>query len=196
MPTVPSWKNCKVLLICLVALASGCKATPPGKFATYTMTRAKRWFLVPNRHEPNPIAFTPENVARGKESFSRYCISCHGLDAQNDGVAFANRLSPPVPSLASADVQAYSDGQLKWIIDNGLWPSGMPGSPRSPDRATDLVHHCLPTPTEAKPRFGYARGRARRPSTSGNLRRLASLRALPRRHLSALEKDAHGQCGA
>jgi mono/diheme cytochrome c family protein len=37
-------------------------------------------------------------------------------------------MSPPVPSLASAEVQQYSDGQLKWIIDNGIWPSGMPGS--------------------------------------------------------------------
>lgn len=26
------------------------------------------------------------------------------------------------------NVQQYSDGQLKWIIDNGLRPSGMPGS--------------------------------------------------------------------
>src|ERR1700693_2119610 len=128
MPSVPSFKNCKVLVVCLVALASGCKATPPGKFETYTMTRAKRCLLVPNSHKLNPVAFTSENISFGKESFSRYCVSCHGLDAQNDGVAFANRLSPPVPSLVSVDVQAYSDGQLKWIIDNGLWPSGMPGS--------------------------------------------------------------------
>jgi S-disulfanyl-L-cysteine oxidoreductase SoxD len=25
-------------------------------------------------------------------------------------------------------VQDYTDGQLKWVIDNGIWPSGMPGS--------------------------------------------------------------------
>jgi hypothetical protein len=30
--------------------------------------------------------------------------------------------------LSSKDVQAYTDGQLKWVIDNGIWPSGMPGS--------------------------------------------------------------------
>ena len=38
------------------------------------------------------------------------------------------RMTPPVPSLASADVQSYTDGQLKWVIDNGVAPSGMPGS--------------------------------------------------------------------
>jgi mono/diheme cytochrome c family protein len=37
-------------------------------------------------------------------------------------------MSPPAPSLASADVQAYTDGQLKWIIKNGLYPSGMPAA--------------------------------------------------------------------
>jgi mono/diheme cytochrome c family protein len=33
-----------------------------------------------------------------------------------------------VPALNSAAVQKYTDGQLKWIIDNGIFPSGMPAS--------------------------------------------------------------------
>ena len=33
-----------------------------------------------------------------------------------------------MPSLASTNVQSYTDGQLKWIIDNGIFPSGMPAS--------------------------------------------------------------------
>ena len=33
-----------------------------------------------------------------------------------------------MPLPYSRDVQAYTDGQLKWVIDYGLWPSGMPGS--------------------------------------------------------------------
>ena len=37
-------------------------------------------------------------------------------------------MSPAVPSLASANVQGYNDGQLKWIIENGIFPSGMPAS--------------------------------------------------------------------
>jgi hypothetical protein len=43
-------------------------------------------------------------------------------------VPFAKTLAPQVPSLASAEVQAYTDGQLKWIIKNGIYPSGMPPS--------------------------------------------------------------------
>jgi mono/diheme cytochrome c family protein len=84
--------------------------------------------FVGNKHANNPLTATPENIAAGKESFSHYCVACHGLDGQNTGVPFAERMSPPVTSLASSQVQSYTDGQLKWVIDNGLFPSGMPGS--------------------------------------------------------------------
>jgi mono/diheme cytochrome c family protein len=53
---------------------------------------------------------------------------CHGLDGQKTGVPFADRMLPPVPDLSSNQVQGFSDGQLKWIIDNGISPSGMPAS--------------------------------------------------------------------
>jgi mono/diheme cytochrome c family protein len=33
-----------------------------------------------------------------------------------------------VPPLNSKQVQSYADGQLKWVIDNGISPSGMPAS--------------------------------------------------------------------
>jgi hypothetical protein len=36
-------------------------------------------------------------------------------------------MSPPVANLASARVQAYSDAQLKWIMENGIRSTGMPG---------------------------------------------------------------------
>jgi hypothetical protein len=42
-------------------------------------------------------------------------------------VPFAEKMSPPVADLKSKDVQGYTDGQLKWIVENGIEPSGMPG---------------------------------------------------------------------
>ena len=113
--------------IVLVGLA-GCKASPPGKFETRTMTFAKRHIFVRNKTEKNPLPATPDNWADGKEAFSHYCVACHGMDGQNTGVPFVDHVSPPIPSLASDDVQRYTDGQLKWILDNGIRPSGMPGS--------------------------------------------------------------------
>jgi mono/diheme cytochrome c family protein len=114
-------------VICLLAL-SGCKATPPGKTETKTITFAKHHLFVGNKNQKNPISYTHDNWEDGKEAFSHYCVACHGMDGQNTGVPFVDHTSPPIPSLGSADVQSYTDGQLKWILDNGVSPSGMPGS--------------------------------------------------------------------
>ena len=121
-------------LVLIVASASiamllcGCKATQPGKKESAVMTWAKHKSLVRDKDIKNPQQCTVAEIAAGKEAFSHYCAACHGLDGQNTGVPFANRMSPPVPSLAAKEVQSYTDGQLKWVIDNGIWPSGMPGS--------------------------------------------------------------------
>jgi hypothetical protein len=50
------------------------------------------------------------------------------MDGQNTGVPFADTMSPPIPLLSSREVQSYTDGQLKWVIDYGIAPSGMPAS--------------------------------------------------------------------
>lgn len=109
-------------------MMSGCKADQPGSTETSLVESAKHHLFVGDKDVKNPIAATPQSIADGKEAFSHYCIACHGNDGQNTGVPFADRMSPPVPSLAASEVQAYTDGQLKWVIDNGIRPSGMPGS--------------------------------------------------------------------
>lgn len=116
-----------LLLAAAIALA-GCKVSPPGKWETSAMTRAKHSVFVRGKENKNPLADTTQSAENGKVAFSHYCIACHGLDGQNTGVPFADRMSPPVPSLKSASVQSYTDGQLKWVIQNGIAPSGMPAS--------------------------------------------------------------------
>ncbi len=69
---------------------------------------------------------TAANIDDGKQAFTQYCMVCHGLDGQNTGVPFAETVSPPIPSLTSHEVQSYTDGQLHWILVNGIEPSGMP----------------------------------------------------------------------
>jgi mono/diheme cytochrome c family protein len=122
------WGRRAFVTLAFAFVAAGCKATPPGKWETSAVTRAKRWVFVRNKDAKNPISATPPNIAAGKAAFSHYCVACHGLDGQNTGVPFADTMAPPVPSLASENVQSYTDGQLKWVIDNGIFPSGMPAS--------------------------------------------------------------------
>jgi cytochrome c len=112
----------------LAGVIAGCKATPPGKWETSLMTKVKHSVTVGGKSVKNPLAEIPANVEDGRIAFSHYCAACHGLDGQNTGVPFADRMSPPVPLLNSPQVQTYTDGQIQWVIDNGISPSGMPAS--------------------------------------------------------------------
>ena len=112
----------------LFIVCHGMKAERPGRLEGQVMRRIKHNFFVGSIQQRNPLGLSHETLEDGKEAFSHYCVACHGMDGQNTGVPFADRMSPPVPSLASAEIQSYTDGQLKWVIDNGIWPSGMPGS--------------------------------------------------------------------
>jgi mono/diheme cytochrome c family protein len=117
------------LVTCSAALLlTGCKVRTPGRFETAFMDGAKRRLTVGGRSDANPVAATAENIHAGQQNFTAYCMVCHGLDGQNTGVPFADKMAPPVPPLNSAPVQAYTDGQLHSIIQNGVFPSGMPAS--------------------------------------------------------------------
>lgn len=115
-------------ILVAICLLSGCKATPPSRLEATTIQWAKHHVTIGGKKDKNPLPATPENIDVGRHVFGYYCVSCHGRDGQNTGVPFVAGMSPPIPSLASKEVQSYSDGQLKWIIDNGIFPSGMPAS--------------------------------------------------------------------
>jgi mono/diheme cytochrome c family protein len=111
----------------LVSAICGCKASKPGKIENTVMGGIKHNITVGGKDWQNPIPYTPDAAKEGAEHFQHHCQICHGLDGQNTGVPFATKMAPPVADLASKDVQDYTDGQLKWIIENGIEPSGMPG---------------------------------------------------------------------
>jgi mono/diheme cytochrome c family protein len=141
--------------VLIVALA-GCKAEPPGRLEQSIVGFAKHHMFIRNKQEKDPLPVTARAISDGKEAFSHYCVACHGMDGQNTGVPFADHMSPAVPSLASKEVQTYTDGQLKWIIDNGIWPSGMPRSKGilSEDEVWSIVvflRHLPPAGSQGEP---------------------------------------------
>ncbi len=111
-------------LVCLC----GCRVTPPGNLELKSAQWVKHHITIGGKKDRSPLAATSESIHAGRQVFGYYCVVCHGRDGQNTGVPFAGKISPPVPSLASPEVQIYTDGQLKWIIENGIFPSGMPAS--------------------------------------------------------------------
>jgi S-disulfanyl-L-cysteine oxidoreductase SoxD len=122
------FRRMKQLSVCVLLLLSACKVRTPGSLEQGVARQVKQRVTVGGKRTQNPFPSTEENIQTGRRDFSNYCMVCHGLDGQNSGVPFADRMSPPVPSLASPAVQGYTDGQLKWVIENGIYPSGMPSS--------------------------------------------------------------------
>jgi len=118
----------RTFAIAATAILCGCRVTAPGRVETNVVDWTKRNITVKGKYDHNPISSSTEKIENGKRIFAFYCVVCHGRDGQNTGVPFANTLSPPIPSLSSTHVQAYTDGQLKWIVENGIAPSGMPAS--------------------------------------------------------------------
>ena len=115
-----------LLLLAAVIALSSCQANTPGDAETKLAAEVKK-MKIGGKDLQNPTSDTPEVVQTGKEHFQQHCQVCHGLDGHGTGVPFAAKMSPPVVDLGDQDVQQYKDGQLKWIIENGIRFSGMPG---------------------------------------------------------------------
>lgn len=65
-------------------------------------------------------------LGRGREAYNGSCSVCHGADGGGQG-RFGAAMFPSPSDLRTAAVQKRSDGQLYWIVQNGLSFVGMPG---------------------------------------------------------------------
>src|SRR5215470_17766537 len=115
-----------ILVLLAASIFGGCKVSEPSGTESKVMKAVKQKLMVGGKSDVNPVAATADNLKEGQEHFGHHCAICHGLDGEATGVPFANKMAPPIPSFSSKDVQDYTDGQLKWIIQNGIDPSGMP----------------------------------------------------------------------
>jgi mono/diheme cytochrome c family protein len=128
MKKVEQMKTTLIIVVSIAAVAiSGCKASAPSSLESSVAKQVKQKMTIGGKDNKNPTFDTAETAHEGQEHFMHHCQICHGYDGQNTGVPFAEKMSPPVADLKSKDVQDYTDGQLKWIIENGIEPSGMPG---------------------------------------------------------------------
>jgi mono/diheme cytochrome c family protein len=115
-------------MVCYFLCAIGCKVGHPGRIQAGTINWIKHHITIGGKDDRNPLQASLSGIEAGKQAFGSYCVACHGRDGQNTGVPFAGSIDPPIPLLSSPVVQNYTDGQLKRIIEEGIFPSGMPAS--------------------------------------------------------------------
>ena len=68
----------------------------------------------------NPIPVTAESLQHGREVVRVNCSACHGPDGRGDGPV-AHYFSPVPPvDFRSDRVRTRTDGQLFWLVANGI----------------------------------------------------------------------------
>src|SRR5579872_6535620 len=89
--------------------------------------RRIRNYSIPSneRGTPNPVAPTAQSLQQGREQFLARCATCHGVDGSGRTPIGSNTY-PRVPDLRSPTTQELTDGQLHYIIENGVQLTGMP----------------------------------------------------------------------
>ena len=77
------------------------------------------------RSAQNPLLDSPEDQRDARRHFADHCAICHANDGSGDS-AFGAGLYPKPPDLRLPHTQELTDGELFWIIENGVRFTGMP----------------------------------------------------------------------
>jgi predicted CXXCH cytochrome family protein len=91
------------------------------------VARTVRNLSIPGRaaRETNPYKPTPDNLKEARETFTARCAACHGNDGRGK-TTIGQNLYPKPPDLLASQTQNLSDGQIHYIIQNGVRLTGMP----------------------------------------------------------------------
>ena len=91
---------------------------------------------------PNPVALTDDVLIDAAKEYEEHCSMCHG--SQNSkAMNLGPKLSPRAPNLIRHPMDD-PDGNIYWIIQNGIRMTGMPAwSGHFSDNATWGIVHLL-----------------------------------------------------
>jgi len=91
------------------------------------LARGLRRMAIPRdaRETANPVAESPEVLAEARAHFADHCASCHGNDGKGQ-TELGRNLFPKAPDMTRQHTQALTDGEIFYIIENGVRLTGMP----------------------------------------------------------------------
>jgi mono/diheme cytochrome c family protein len=157
------------------------------------IARTVRGWAIPSeaREATNPIPASPRVIAEGLAHFADHCASCHANDGSGQ-TSIGRKLYPRAPDMRGAATQGLTDGELFYIIENGVRLTGMPawGGPDSAEGSWHLVHFIrhLPRLTAEE----KARMEALNPKSPDEWRALEDEEAFLRGEEPAAPEPGHG----
>ena len=116
------------------------------------LARAVRSLGVPAdvKNMPNPVPQTPEVIAEGLAHYADHCAVCHGNDGSGN-TQVGQGTWPKAPDMRQETTQRLSDGELFYIIEEGVRFTAMPGwstgTPEGAAASWHLVHFIRHLPT-------------------------------------------------
>jgi predicted CXXCH cytochrome family protein len=129
-----------VLVIgCALLIWRGFPATSEPSRIERLVARTVRNLAIPRaaRREKNPLKVSADNLQTGREIFLARCANCHGVDGTGR-TPVGQSLYPRVPDLTSQPTQSLSDGEIHYIIENGVQLTGMPAWGRLHQQSDDI----------------------------------------------------------
>jgi mono/diheme cytochrome c family protein len=109
------------------------------------MARQIRHLAIPieKRNTANPLPLNAELLKDARAHFADHCAICHSNDGSGQ-TPIGKNVYPKAPDLRLADSQSMSDGELFWVIHNGIRFTAMPawgsGDPEKDLDSWKLVH--------------------------------------------------------
>ena len=95
------------------------------------------------RARTNPLPNNPEVLAEARAHWADHCAACHSNDGSGDTL-LGKRTYPPAPDMRLAATQQMTDGELFYVIQNGIRLTAMPawggGSAHDEQDSWKLVH--------------------------------------------------------
>jgi mono/diheme cytochrome c family protein len=73
----------------------------------------------------NPVPNSPDVLKDAREHWADHCAVCHANDGSGE-IALGRQMYPPAPDMRKERTQRMSDGELFYIIENGIRLTGMP----------------------------------------------------------------------
>ncbi|MGH7185377.1 MAG: c-type cytochrome, partial [Pseudomonadota bacterium] len=116
----------------------------PGAVEEFLATRVRNMAIARRAKSlTNPVEYSGEVIAEGRAHFADHCATCHANDGSGN-TEMGRGMWPKVPDMRLAKTQDLSDGDLFWIIENGVRFTGMPawstGTKEGETASWHLVH--------------------------------------------------------
>jgi mono/diheme cytochrome c family protein len=73
----------------------------------------------------NPVPNSPQVLTEARAHWADHCAGCHANNGSGD-TEMGKRMYPPAPDMRQADTQQMTDGELFFVIQNGIRLTGMP----------------------------------------------------------------------